>query len=144
MMGDNRQNSPFRKMTMRISGVLLLLFVSYILWDFNRRGFDFFTIVVMGVLLVGISIGLLYFASKPSRKIKVVEKSEVSESDKDSFKFSFRHDEVFALAILHEGYLPVTQEVTAREIAEEILLISPSDERLLGVRLSKKDRKSVV
>lgn len=135
MMGNNRQDSPFRKVLMRIIGVILLLFTSFTLWDFNRQGFDIFTIVVMGVLFGGISVGLLYFANKPPQKSKV--KPEISESDKDSFKFSFRHNEIFALAILYEGYLPVTQEVTAREIAEEILLVSQSDERLLDIRLAK-------
>lgn len=137
MMGDNRQQSPFLKVIMRISGVLLLFITSYMLWDFNRRGFDFLTIVGIGVLLGGISICLIYSANKSPRKSRVVENSESFESDKDSFKFSFRHNEIFVLAILHEGYFPATQGVTAREIAEEILLVSQSDERLLDVRLAK-------
>ena len=137
MMGDNRQDSPSRKVTLRVSGVLILLLTSYFLWDFSRKGFDFYMIFMMGVLLGGISIGLLYLAYKPSQKSRAVEKPEISESDKDSFKFSYRHNEIFVLAILHEGYLPVTQGVTARQIAEEILSVSQSDERLLGIRLSK-------
>lgn len=137
MMGDNRQDSTVRKVVMRFLAVIILLLTSFMVWDLTRLGFDYFTIVVMGVLFGGISLGLFYFANKPARKRLVVEKSDIPMSDRDSFKFSFRHDEIFALAIYHEGHLPVTQVVTAREIAEEILLISQSDERLLGVRLGK-------
>ena len=99
MMGDNRQDSPSRKVTLRVSGVLILLLTSYFLWDFSRKGFDFYMIFMMGVLLGGISIGLLYLAYKPSQKSRAVEKPEISESDKDSFKFSYRHNEIFVLAI---------------------------------------------